>query len=111
MEGIRSRRASKLCSFRLHCDKRERIEEVRGGVERNTFAGGRSTVPDTRPAARGEGPEPEVEKRRRRPSPGGEVARQEEEQKARKDGGPWPCTSTLQEGLLGSSVGIPLFYY
>jgi len=55
------------------------------------FAGGRSTVPDTRPAARGEGPEPEVEKRRRRPSPGGEVARQEEEQKARKDGGPWPC--------------------
>jgi len=55
---------------------------VRGGVERNTFAGGRSTVPDTRPAARGEGPELEVETRRRRPSPGGEVARQEEEQKA-----------------------------
>ena len=77
----------------------------------NTFAGGRPTVPDTRPAARGEGPELEVETRRRRPSPGGEVARQEEEQKARKDGGPWPCTSTLQEGLLGSSVGIPLFYY
>ena len=68
-------------------------------------------MPDTRPAARGEGPEPEVEKRRRRPSPGGEVARQEEEQKARKDGGPWPCTSTLQEGLLGCSVGSPTIIY